>query len=183
MVYIQQFFFPLNQIFPNSKTLLKVKFKGHEHVLGYKKGVVLPQLLSRPEKSLEDYGPECQMGFKKQRVSFSPGLWVPQIHHECSGRRIFRLWVGGLIQGHIAMGVFSEECFPCLSPTTVLVVVPDAGLHILFTPKKRRKNEEIETHSLHTSSPLDADLFPLPGCSISLLNKCERAFLVSSPNY
>lgn len=72
----------------------------------------------------------------------------------------FRPWVGGLVRGHIAMDVFSEECFPCLGPTTVLVVVPEARPHILFTPRKRRKNEEIEAHSLHTSSLLD-DLSPL----------------------
>lgn len=64
---------------------------------------------------------------------------------------------------HIALGAFSEECFPCLSPTTVLVVVPGAWLHILFTMRKRRKNEVIEAHSLHISSLLDADLCPLAG--------------------
>lgn len=57
-----------------------------------------------------------------------------------------------------SQSVFSEECFPCLGPTTVLVVVPDAGPHILFTLEKRRKNEEIEAHSLHTASRPDADL-------------------------
>lgn len=91
---------------------------------------------------------------------FSRGLWVLQIHHECSGRRIFLPRVGGLVRLHIAMGVFSEECFPCLGPTTVLVVVPEARLHILFTPRKRRKNEEIEAHSLHTSSPSRCRSFP-----------------------
>lgn len=102
-------------------------------------------------------------GFRDREGLFSRGLWVLQIHHECSGRRIFRPWVGGLVQGHIAMDAFSEECFPCLSPTTVLVVFSEAKLHILFTPRKRRKNEEIEAHSLHTSSLLDADLSLLAG--------------------
>lgn len=74
---------------------------------------------------------------------------------------LFNPWVGGLVRSHIAMGVFSEECFPCLSPTTVFVVVPDAWLHILFTLRKRRKNEEIEAHSLHTASHPDADLSTL----------------------
>lgn len=120
----------------------------------------------------------ARWGFRDRECLFSPGLWVLQIHHECSSRRIFRPRVGGLVRGHIAMGVFSEECFPCLSPTTVLVVVPDARLHILFTPKKRRKNEEIEAHTLHTSSPLDADLSPLPGRWLSPLNRSARPFLV-----
>lgn len=124
-------------------------------------GVVLLELLSRPEKSLEDKRPEYQMGFHRQRVSFSPALVgasdPPWMRRQ---KEFFCPSVGGLLQGHIAMDVFSEEYFPCLGPTTVLVVVPDARLYILFTPKKRRKNEEIEAHSLHTSSLLDADLFP-----------------------
>lgn len=71
----------------------------------------------------------------------------------------FSSWVGGLAQGHIATRVFSEECFPCLSPTTVLTVVPDASSrpNILFTLRKRRKNKEIEAHSLHTSSLQDGE--------------------------
>lgn len=72
-------------------------------------------------------------------------------------RRDFGPWVGGLVRVHIAMGIFSEEYFPCLGPTTVLVVVPEARLLILFTTRKRRKNEEIEAHSLHTTSHPDAD--------------------------
>lgn len=104
---------------------------------------------------------------------FSQGLWVLQIHHECSGRGIFHPSVGGLVRLHIAMGVFSEECFPCLSPTTVLVVVPEARLHILFTQRKRRKNGEIEAHSLHTSLHLDADL-PFPCRPLNFLAEYIR---------
>lgn len=75
-------------------------------------------------------------------------------------QREFCVWVGELVPGHIAMGCFSEECFPCLCPTTVLAVVPDAWFHILFTRRKRRKND-IDSHSLHTSSLLDADIYPV----------------------
>lgn len=93
-------------------------------------------------------------------------------------------WVGGLLRGHIAMDVFSEEYFPCLGPTTVLVVVPDARLYILFTLKKRRKNEEIEAHSLHTSSLLDADLFPFRTSDFSTeQNRQAVFFFMPSPNY
>lgn len=67
----------------------------------------------------------------------------------------FQPLVGGLVQCHIAMGEFSEECFPCLAPTTGLVVLlPDVKLYVLFTAKKRRKNEQIEAHSVHTTCPL-----------------------------
>ena len=76
-----------------------------------------------------------------------------------------------MVQGHIAMDVFSEECFPCFSPTTVLVVVPNARPHILFTLRKRRKNERIEAHSLHTSSPVNADVLTLAGRRVSSLNR------------
>lgn len=85
-------------------------------------------------------------------------------------QRDFRPWVGGLVRGHIAVSVFSEEYFPCLSPTTGLVVVPEARLHILFTLRKRRKNEKIEAHSLHTSSLVDADLSRLVQCCISQMD-------------
>lgn len=89
-------------------------------------------------------------------------------------------WVGGLVRGHIAMDVFSEECLPCLSPTTVLVLVPDAWLHILFTLRKRRKNEEIEAHSLHAFLLLDAEISPLARCWISLLNRSDRPVVFTS---
>lgn len=119
-------------------------------------------------------------GVSETECLFSPGLWVLQIHHPCTSRGIFRPWVGGLVQGHIAIRAFSEECFPCLSPTTVFVVVPDARLHILFTQRKRRKNEEIEAHSLHTAYHPDADLSTLKGSWISQQSRCDRPFLVSS---
>lgn len=58
---------------------------------------------------------------------FSLCLWVLQIHHECSSRRILYPWVGGLVLLHIALDAFSEECFPCHSPSTVLVFVKEQG--------------------------------------------------------
>ena len=161
----------LKHIFPIWNHLWNGRSKVMNVAWGYKKGAALRQPLSRPEKSPEDNVLNARWGFRDREGLFSPGLWVLQIHHECSGRRIFTLRVGGLVQLHIAMGVFSVECFPCLGPTTVLVVVPDARPHILFTTRKRRKNEEIEAHSLHTSSPLDADLSPLAGHWTSPLNR------------
>lgn len=160
-------------------SLLKEKFKGHEHGWGYKKGVALLWLLSRLEKSLGDWSPECQMWFQRQRGAFfsrpvgaSDPPWMRQQKH-------FYSWVGGLVMLHIAMGAFSEECFPCLSPTRVLVVVPGPRLHILFTVRKRSKNEEIEAHSLHISSLLDADLWPLAGSWIS--EQFRQAVFVTEP--
>lgn len=84
-----------------------------------------------------------------------------------------------MVRVHIAMGVFSEECFPCFSPTTVLVVVPDARLHILFTLRKRRKNDEIEAHSLHTSSLPDAAFSSRTNlnCLIRQMNRLEMPYL------
>lgn len=123
--------------------------------------VLLLYLLSRWEKSLEDQRSEYRMGFPTQRGAFfleACGCFRSTMNAAADD---FHPWVGGLVQGHIALdGFFSEECFPCLRPTTVLVVLPDARLHILFTTWKRRTNEEIEAHSLHTSSLLDADLSP-----------------------
>lgn len=123
------------------------------------------------------------MGFQRQREAFFSRLVGASDPPWMLWQRDFSPWVGGLVRGHIAMSVFSEEYFPCLSPTTGLVVVPEARPHILFTLRKRRKNEEIEAHSLHTSSLLDADLSPLVHHWISLLNRSDRPFLVSSPNY
>lgn len=140
-----------------------MKFKGHERGLGYKKGVVCCSSYLVQKNLWRTNILNARWGFRDRECLFSPGLWVLQIHHLCTSREIFRPWVGGLVQGHIAIRVFSEGCFPCLSPSTVFVVVPNARLHILFTPRKRRKNEEIEAHSLHTAYHPDADLSTLKG--------------------
>lgn len=121
------------------------------------------------------------MGFQRQRGAFFSRLVGASDPPWMQRQKDFRPRVGGLVRGHIAMDVFSEKCFPCLSPTTGLVVVPEARLCILFTPRKRRKNE-IEAHSLHTSSLLHADLSPLAGCKIAPLNRSDH-FKVTSPKY
>lgn len=131
--------------FPHLQSRLEVKFKGHAWLY---RGVVLPWLLSSPAESLEDKRPECQ----GQRMSFFlKACGSPRSCMNATAERFLPL-VGGLVPSHIAMDVFfSEECFPRFWPTTVLVV-PNACPHILFTLKSRRKNEEIEAHSLHSSS-------------------------------
>lgn len=81
----------------------------------------------------------------------------------CGG---FRFTMNAAAEGFLPLGgrfgraPHSDGCFfqrNAISPTTLLVAVPAVRPHILFTTTRRRKNERIEAHFRHISSPVDAE--------------------------
>lgn len=88
----------------------------------------------------------ARVDFRKHRGSFFPPGLVGAVD-ECGSRIVFPLG-----------GTPGQEYLPCLCPTIVPGGSRSWAAHIRFTARQRRKNEEIETHSLHTWCPPDADL-------------------------
>lgn len=86
--------------------------------------------------------------------------------------------LGGLVQSHIAMDVFSEECFLSLCPTTGLVVVTKASY--TFSSQQGRGG------SMRRSSPTPCIPLPMWRLIFPLLQGAEylcwtHQFLLSAP--
>lgn len=80
-----QWIYSLYQILLLLRSLLR-EFKGHEYGSGRKEGMALISS-KKISGGLKSWMPDRI--FETERAFFSRGLWVLQIHHECSGRGIF----------------------------------------------------------------------------------------------
>lgn len=82
--------------------------------------------------------------WETESVFKPPALWVLW--------RIRCLRVGGLVRGHV---FFMRNASRASVPPQSLLLSELLRPHIFFTLRKRRKNERLQSHSLHTSCPLD----------------------------
>lgn len=109
------------------------------------------------KKSLEDCCAECQLGLQRQRGAFfleACGCFRSTMNAAAEG--LFSPQSGRFGPGPHSDGCFFRGMLPVLRPITALVVVvQEATVGCTSSSHRGRggKNEKIQTHSLHTSSP------------------------------